>query len=147
MTARKERLVTVEKNALVEAAILRETVKMENRYRKDFTEFQPSLTSLREATPDKPLINSFCSSQHKDDEITDEDREMLKTLHMDKKESDPKKKYQFPMTTSQEIGWDAYEYRPKSIFNFRHHNTDITTTPTHYDPLSGNASGVRTMKK
>ena len=146
MTQKKERLVTVEKNALVEDAIRKETIKMENRFRKDFTEFQPSLSSLRDATPDKPLVNSFCSSKH-DDDFTQEDLDMLKTLHMDKKESDPRKKYPFPMTTSQEIGWDAYEYKPRSIFDHRHHSTDITTLPTHYDPLSGNPSGVKTMKK
>ena len=147
MTQRKERHTTVEKNALADDAILRETVKMENRYRREFTEFQPSLMSLRDATPDKPLIRSFCSSQHQDDDFTEEDKQMLKTLHMDVKETDPKKKYAFPMTTSQEIGWDAYEYKPRSIFDHRHRNTDITTTPTHYDPLSGNASGIKTMKK
>ena len=124
-----------EKNPLIEDAILRETVKQERRFHRDFGEFQPSIASLRDATPDKPLVSSFCSSKH-EDEHTEEDEKMLKTLRMDTKTLDPKDKYPFPVTTSQEIGWDVYDYRPKSIFNFKHLNTDVTKSPTHYDPLA-----------
>lgn len=135
-----------ERSQFIEDAILRETVKMEKRFHKDYTVFQPSLESLKEATPDKPLVSSFCSSK-RDEDINEEDQKMLKTLHMDTISEDPKKKYKFPLTTSQEIGWDAYDYKPKSIFNHRHHSTDITTTPTHYDPLAGQKSSSGTAAR
>ncbi|EAY21415.1 hypothetical protein TVAG_198540 [Trichomonas vaginalis G3] len=123
-----------EVNPFVADAILKETVKMEERNAKEYTTFQPSLNSLQEPTPDKPLVNSFCSSKH-DDDFTAEDTAMLSTLRMDRTIQDPRQKYKFPITTSQEIGWDAYEYYSKSIFNHKHSSTDVTRNPTNRDPL------------
>lgn len=125
----------VERSQFVNDAILRETVKMENKYHKDFVEFHPSLNALNEPTPDKPGIKSFCSEPHNEDDEMDE--EMMTTLgiHTRSIDDNPHSKYRTPMTTSMEIGWDATEYGQfKSMFDHRIKKTDVTQNPSKWDP-------------
>lgn len=136
--SKKEPAPRAERSPFVQDAILRETVRKEGMFQKDFTEFHPSFDMLREATPDKPLVSSFCSNPHIYDD--DDDEELRKTLHVTTREidDDPHSKYSMPMTTSQEIGWDAREYSMmrKSMFDHRHKKTDVTTLPSKWDPAA-----------
>ena len=125
---------TEERTQFIQDAILRETVKMENRYHRDFVDFYPSINALKDATPDKPGVHSFCSDVHNDDDLDDE---MMKTLSIKDRTSgyDLHTKYQVPMTTSMEIGWDIAEFgQYKSMFDHRHRNTDVTNQPSKWDP-------------
>ena len=128
MTEKKKTVRAPEpKNPFVEDAVLRETVKKESMFHKDYTEFHPSIHSLRDATPDKPLVNSLCSRplpKEGEFEETLKDTLKLKTCDLP-----PQKKYSFPQTTSQEIGWDISNYPQKSLFDHRHKQTDVTISP------------------
>jgi hypothetical protein len=56
MTAKKEAPPKRQRLPFVEDEILKETVRKEKKYQKDFTKFSPTLGSLRGATPDKLLV-------------------------------------------------------------------------------------------
>lgn len=128
-----ERAPREELSAFIKDAILKENAKKEWQNHVEFTEFQPSLATLKEATPDKPCIRSFCSNPESLD-FTPEDLEMIKTLCMDRTKLNPNQKYPFPVTTAQEIGWDVDDYNPKSLFDHRHKKSDITMMPTKWNP-------------
>ena len=126
-----------ERSPFVNDAIMRETVRKEMMFQKDFGEFQPSVTSLREATPDKPLVDSFVSKLwlHPEVENEGEDEEMKKTLNVTRKEMLPRDLYKEPLTTSMEVGWDQFDVpRFRSMFDFHHKKTDITMNPSRWDP-------------
>ena len=126
-----------DKSPFVNDAIMRETVRKQMMYEKDFGEFQPSITSLREATPDKPLIDSFVSKLWLHPEVEDEkdDEEMKATLNVTRRAMMPHDLYKEPLTTSMELGWDQYDVpRFKSMFDFHHKKTDITSQPSRWDP-------------
>lgn len=135
-----------EKSPFIEDAILRETVRKENMFAKEFSEFQPSLFSLREATPDKPLVKSFCSTPHDEDYEDEQSVKFRSTLHMTSRDTDPRLKYDFPPTTTMEIGWDPEFYQPrKSMFDHRKVKTDITMLPSRWDP-NANVMTVKEAK-
>ena len=129
-----------ERTALVNDAILRETVRREMMWQKDYTEFQPSLSSLREATPDKPLVDSFVGRlwTHPEEANrgeTEEDVRMRTTLNVTRRDMVPRDKYREPITTSMELGWDQFDVpRFKSMFDHNHKKTDITMNPSRWDP-------------
>ncbi|OHS96160.1 hypothetical protein TRFO_10061 [Tritrichomonas foetus] len=127
-----------ETTAFIQDEIQKERIRKENMYQVEFSEFRPSLESLREATPDKPGIDSFCSRQYfktRSVEDDEEDEMIRKTLNITSKDDDPHLKYKEPMTTTMELGWDQYEMKPfKSMFDHRHKKTDITALPSKWDP-------------
>ena len=130
-----------ETNQYIEDELLKERIRKENSHIIDYDTFQPSLDSLREATPDKPGIDSFCSRQYfktqtRDAEIeTPEEQTFRKTLFMTSRDTGPRDKYKEPMTTTMEIGWDQNDIKPfKSMFDHRHRKTDTTSLPSKWDP-------------
>jgi hypothetical protein len=125
-----------EKLPFIEDSILKETVKKEIRYQKEFTDFCPSLLSLEEATPDKPLVDSFCSRLYSRPDEEDELGAQLRgTLSIQRRDTAPHFKYREPLTTSMEIGWDQYDVpRFKSMFNHNRMKTEITMLPSKWDP-------------
>jgi len=140
--AKEEAKVAKVRSPFVEDAILRETVKKESMFHRDYTEFHPSIHSLYEATPDKPLVSSLCSKPFEQGGELEES--LKKTLNMNSKDIPPQKKYPFPQTTSQEIGWDINDFNSKSLFDHKHKKTDVTSLPSKWDP---NANVMATKSK
>jgi hypothetical protein len=125
-----------EKIPFVEDQILKETVRKELRYQREFTDFRPSLESLSEATPDKPLVDSFCSRLYSRPDAEDALGTQLRhSLSVERRDTLPQIKYPAPLTTSMEYGWDQYTVpRMKSMFNHNRMKTEITMLPSRYDP-------------
>jgi hypothetical protein len=136
MATKKEPPPKRQRSQFVEDEILKETVRKETRYRRDFTEFSPSLHSLMEATPDKPLVDSFASRLYsRPDEEDEVETQLRGTLRVDAREAPPRYKYKDPPTTSMEIGWDQYDVpRFRSMFNHNRTKTEITMLPSRWDP-------------
>jgi hypothetical protein len=134
--AKKEPPPKREKIPIVEDCILRETVRKELQSQKEFTDFCPSLASLEEATPDKPLVDSFCSRLYSRPDQEDALGAQLRhTLSIARRDTAPHFKYREPLTTSMEIGWDQYDVpRFRSMFNHNRTKTEITMLPSRWDP-------------
>jgi hypothetical protein len=133
-----------EKIPFIEDSILKETVRKEMRYQREFTDFRPSLRSLEEATPDKPLIDSFCSRLYSHPDAEDAVGTQLRhSLAIERRDVAPYAKYARPMTTSMEYGWDQYSVpRMQSMFNHNRRKTEITMLPSRWDP-NANAMTVK----
>lgn len=145
-----------ETTQFIEDEIFKERIRKENMNQVDYEVFQPSLDSLREATPDKPGIDSFCSrlySQSKTKAIDDDDDDSPEfqtfkhTMFMTSRDVSPQQKYSEPLTTTMEIGWEQTDYKPfKSMFDHRHKKTDITSLPSKWDP-NANVMTVKSKPK
>jgi hypothetical protein len=134
--AKKEPPPKREKLPYIEDAILRETVKQEIKFQKEFTDFHPSIYAVTGATPDKPLIDSFCSRLWSGPDKEDELGASLRaTLSISRRDELPHFKYKEPLTTQMELGWDQYDVpRFKSMFNHNRMKTEITMLPSRWDP-------------
>mgnify|MGYP001037931849 CR=1 FL=1 len=132
------------RSPFVDDAILKERVKKETMHHKTFEEFSPSPWTLTECTPDKPLVRSLCSDPPPpEDELT---VSLRSTLHLRGPKTRPRDVYDYPQTTSMEIGWDAFEpSRHRSMFDHRHKKTDITTLPSKWDPHANTVTTAATQ--
>ncbi|KAF4078900.1 hypothetical protein AMELA_G00187020 [Ameiurus melas] len=102
-------------------AIHVETIQKEKRCEKLYTEFTINPYKKLHILPDRPM------SRKMHEEI-EEDPNFLKRFH--EAQSEPRKKYTRPMTTSQEIGWIsnsliASDHKDRRL-NFRRHKSEIT---------------------
>eukprot|EP00054_Salpingoeca_dolichothecata_P031936 m.265107 g.265107 ORF g.265107 m.265107 type:complete len:130 (+) comp28575_c0_seq1:195-584(+) len=106
------------KNQIHQNTILNETVAKEIRNQKLYTSFQINPHSKPAAVAGKPNVADLDNS--------DDDDEILKTLAAARKP--PKQKSSFPMTSSQEYGWDTAPLISSSTGNFSHprKQTEIT---------------------
>jgi hypothetical protein len=148
MTSKKEPPPRRERSVFVEDSIMRERVRKEMMYQTDRAEFAPSLDSLKSATPDKPLVDSFCSRLYTHPELDSEEEVQLRsTLNIVRRTLPPHDKFREPLTTSMEYGWDQYDVPSfKSIFDHRRPKTDVTTMPSKWDP-DANVMTVKDRKK
>ena len=104
----KKEIPKRETTQFIEDEIFKERIRKENMNQVDYEVFQPSLDSLREATPDKPGIDSFCSrlySQSKEKAIDDDDdspefQTFKHTMFMTSRDVSPQQKYSEPLTTT-----------------------------------------------
>ena len=113
----RKNLNQVEVNAQWEEACKRE---QRGRVLKEDFDFNPKkLNVITEKPTNKNRLNMMAKELVDPTDNGDEDAKVLKSK-LEVLTSIPKKKYPYPMTTSQELGWDTEMFathKPKYAFN------------------------------